>query len=256
MSNDVMIVEGCSTHVRREGQGEPLFLLHGFEGRDWPEELIERLASRYQLIIPDHPGFGASDDPKWLRSIDDLAYFYLSLLEQLSMPSVRVLGHSLGGWVAAEMAIRQPRAIRSLVLVAPLGLRLPGVLTGDVFFWTREERIANLFHDPALAAARINNSSTKEELEQQLKNNYTAARLGWEPRFFNPTLERWVQRIACPAGLVWGDDDKVVPPSYVDVWRQKLPHAQPFVVKDCGHLVHIEKPKELAEIAFRALGES
>jgi pimeloyl-ACP methyl ester carboxylesterase len=255
MSAEAIVIEGCNTRVRRLGEGEPLLLLHGLEGSDWPPELIEQLSAGHQLIIPSHPGFGASEDPKWLRTIDDLAYFYLSLLKELSLPSVRVLGHSLGGWIAAELAIRQPQAVNDMVLVAPLGLRKSGVPTGDIFLWTGEERSSKLFHNQSLSSERLRRGSTKEDLEIQLKNNYSAARVGWEPRFFNPTLDRWAHRISCPVTLVWGDSDQVVPPSYVEVWQQKLPTATSVVVKDCGHLVHVEKPRELAAIVLGVTGK-
>jgi pimeloyl-ACP methyl ester carboxylesterase len=153
------------------------------------------------------------------------------------------------------MAIRNPDVVKSMVLVAPAGLRKKGEIVGDIFLWNREELSRNLVYDDALAKKRLARNFTKEELEIQLKNRYSGARLSWEPRLSNPTLARWVHRIECPVTLVWGDSDKVVPPSYADVWLQKLPNAKSSVIKNCGHLVQIEKPTELAAIILGGTGK-
>jgi pimeloyl-ACP methyl ester carboxylesterase len=255
MNVETIVVEGCRLAQRRMGKGPPLLLLHGMAGCDWPDELLTPLAAHFELIIPDHPGFGGSGTPDWLRSIDDLAYFYLSFMKKSSLPHVSILAHSFGGWVAAEMAIRNPDVVKSMVLVAPAGLRKKGEIVGDIFLWNREELSRNLVYDDALAKKRLARNFTKEELEIQLKNRYSGARLSWEPRLSNPTLARWVHRIECPVTLVWGDSDKVVPPSYADVWLQKLPNAKSSVIKNCGHLVQIEKPTELAAIILGGTGK-
>lgn len=255
MNAEIIEMEGCKLAHRRIGSGPPLLLLHGMGGGEWPEEMLTPLAARFELFIPDHPGFGASETPSWLRHMDDLAYFYLSYLRRLSRTPVTILGHSLGGWIAAEVAIRNPGALTRLFLVAPAGHRKKGSPPGDIFIWNREELMRNLVHDSALAEKRLAKVLTKEEIEVQLKNRYTGARLSWEPRLLSPTLGRWVHRIDCPVTLIWGDDDKVIPASYADEWQKKLPNAKSVLVKNCGHLVQVEKPDELVSIILGGAGE-
>lgn len=255
MNAEVVTLEGCKVAHRRIGSGPPMVLLHGIAGSDWPEDLLAALAAKHELFVPDHPGFGASETPPWLRTMDDMAYFYLSYVQAMAKAPVTLVGHSLGGWIAAEMAIRNADRLSRLVLVAPAGIRKKGTLPGDIFLWNREELMRNLVHDQALAEQRMAKVSTKEEIEIQLKNRYTGARLSWEPRLMNPTLARWAHRIDCPVTLVWGASDKVIPSSYAEVWQEKLPKAKLVTVKDCGHLVHIEKPKELASIILGGAGE-
>ena len=107
--------------MRRAGSGKAILFLHGAGG--WPAWLpfFERLSQRFALTVPEHPGFGGSDDPQWLRDVPDLAMYYLDLLDSAFASPVHVIGHSLGGWTAAEAAVRNTRRIASLTLIAPAG---------------------------------------------------------------------------------------------------------------------------------------
>lgn len=255
MDRQTVTVEGCKIAIRRAGRGQPLLLLHGANGYDWPEPMVSALAERFEVIAPEHPGFGASETPEWLRHIDDMAYFYLSFVEALKIQKANVLAFSFGGWIAAETAAKNSSAFGKMVLVAPAGLRKIGEPTGDFFIWNRTELMNGLMVDKDLIEARLKATPTKEQLEEQLKNRYTTARLSWEPRLFNPVLHRWAHRITNPVTLVWGDSDKIIPPSYRTVWESSLPNVKSSVVSKCGHLVHIEKTAELTALALAALGD-
>ena len=104
----------CRTFVRRGGAGQPLLFLHGAGGLPGWQPFLARLADRYDVIAPDHPGYGQSDTPAWLEEVADLAQFYLEFLKHLSLIGVHVIGHSLGGWIALEMATRSTARIKSL----------------------------------------------------------------------------------------------------------------------------------------------
>ena len=101
-------VRGCGVALRRAGTGRPLLYLHGASDAGQWLPFMDDLASRHDVIVPEHPGFGASDTPAWLDTIPDLANFCLDLIDQLDLEHVDLVGHDLGGWVAAELAVRNP----------------------------------------------------------------------------------------------------------------------------------------------------
>src|SRR5262249_8239493 len=144
-------VRGCGVTLRRAGAGRPLLYLHGASDAGQWLPVIDDLVARRDVIAPEHPGFGASDMPPWLDTIPDLANFYLDLLDQLDLRDVDILGHDLGGWIAAELAVRDPRRLASLTLVAAAGIHVPGEAQTDPFLRTDEQRIRDLFHDPTYA---------------------------------------------------------------------------------------------------------
>ena len=111
--------------------------------------------AEHDVIVPEHPGFGASDTPDWLDTIHDLAYFYLDFLDQLDLDGVHLVGISLGGWIAAELAVRDTRRLASLTLVDAAGIHVKGVPQIDTFLRTDEQRIRDFFHDPKRADEMI-----------------------------------------------------------------------------------------------------
>jgi pimeloyl-ACP methyl ester carboxylesterase len=239
-----LTVAGARIQLGRVGAGKEVLFLHGSAGAVTPLPFFDELAKERALLIPDHPGFGQSDTPEWLLGIGDVAYHYLDLIEQLGLRDLDVVGHSLGGWIAAEIAVRNAGAIRSLTLISPAGVRVKGTLSGDIFMWSLEERAANLFHDPDLAAQALAASRNPDLLERQLKNGYAAARLGWQPRFYNPELQRWLHRIKIPVQLIWGEQDKMLPVEYARAWLEALPQARLAKIPSCGHMPHVERPAE------------
>src|SRR5947209_18205353 len=193
-SQRVIEADGCRIHLRRGGSGEPLLYLHGANGAPAVLPFMEKLAQRFDVLVPEHPGFGASDEPEWLENMHDLAYFYLDVLKSLELRGVHLVGSSLGGWLALEMAVRDASRLKSLVLVGPAGISVPGVSPGDVFLWSPDELARNLFFDPALAEKMLAQPMTPELLDVSLKNRHTVARLGWEPRMHDPFLHKWLHR--------------------------------------------------------------
>jgi len=240
-------VNGVDLHVRSAGSGPPLLYLHPAFGFQDAVPFFQPITERYRVIAPDHPGFGSSGTPEWLRSIADLAYSYLEFLQEHDLHDVRIIGSSLGGWIAAEMAVRDPSRISGLVLLAPAGLRVKGVESGDIFLWTRAELAENLYAEPELARAILKAEPDPASVEVELKNRYTAARVAWEPRLFNPELARWAHRIRMPTLLLWGENDRVLPPAYAEAWTSRLPNIIHSVVPHCGHLPEIEAGKIAAD---------
>jgi pimeloyl-ACP methyl ester carboxylesterase len=237
-----LVTRGVSVRALRGGTGAPILFLHGAGG--WPAWLpfFERLAQRYTLTVPEHPCFGASDDPHWIRTVPDLAMYYLDVLDAAASSPVHVIGHSLGGWIAAEAAARNCHRFASLTLLAPAGIRVKGIPPGDNFIWSPEEAAHNRFYDQNLAEAFLNAPPpTDAMLDEQLQTRLAAVKFGWEPRWFNPDLEKWLHRIALPTHVVWGREDKVLPSAYAPLWGERIAGAQLSVIEGCGHAPHVEK---------------
>jgi pimeloyl-ACP methyl ester carboxylesterase len=241
-------VDGCRINLRRGGSGAPLVFLHGASGAPAIQPFMEQLAQRFEVLVPEHPGFGLSDEPEWLDNIHDLAYFYLDFLKRLDLEKVVLVGSSLGGWIALEMAVRDSARIKALVLVSPAGIRAPGLQPADTFLMSPEELARQLFHDPKLAQARLAEPVTPESVEISLKNRHTTARLAWEPRFHDPHLGKWLHRIEVPVQLVWGEQDRILPLAFADELKRLIPKAALGLIKDAGHLPHVEKPAEFCDL--------
>jgi pimeloyl-ACP methyl ester carboxylesterase len=241
-------IDGCKTHLWRGGRGEPLLFLHGANGAPVVLPFMEKLALRFDVLVPEHPGYGKSDEPEWLENIHDIAYFYLDFLKQLNLKNVTVVGSSMGGWIAMEMAVRDTSRLKSLVLSSPAGIAAPGVRAADIFLMAPEEMVRNLFVDQKLAEARL---AQPEDIDVSLKNRHTTARLAWEPRLHDPYLPKWLHRIDVPVKILWGRQDRILPVAFVDVYRKLLPKAEISILENCGHLPHAEKPDEFVEIICR-----
>jgi pimeloyl-ACP methyl ester carboxylesterase len=241
-------VRGTKITLKRGGKGRKLLYLHGANGAATVQPFMEMLAKNYEMLIPEHPGFGGSEEPAWLDTIHDLAYFYLDLLEQMDLRDVHLVGASLGGWLALEIAVRDASRFRRITAVGPLGIYLPGVKRGDLFLWSPEEKVRNLFYDQKLADRMLAQPASPEQIEAEVKNLHTVARLAWEPRMFDPHLSKWLHRVRPPTQIIWGEHDKVLPAEYAAEFRKLIPGARVDIVKQCGHLPHTEKPEEFARL--------
>ncbi len=197
---------------------------------------MAELAGRFEVIVPDHPGFGQSSTPPWLDTIGDLAHFYRAFIEALGLHDVILAGHGIGGWIACELALRDTRGLRALVLVDAAGLPLieDGV---DTFMLSPDALVkasyADVRHAPVDDAFRA----------QQPKNALMTARVGWRPRFYDPQLAKWLHRLRLPALIVWGDRDAVFPPRQAETFAAAIPGARKALISAAGHLPHIEQPQ-------------
>jgi pimeloyl-ACP methyl ester carboxylesterase len=240
-----------NVRLLRAGHGSTLIFLHGAGGFPGWIAFLETLSARFDVLAPEHPGFGNSENPALIRNVSDMAMYYLDFLDALGAKEVHLVGHSLGGWIAAELAVRNSTRLASLALIAPAGIRVKGVPVGDNFIWSPEETVRNLYHDQSLAEQILARTPTEEEAELALKNRFMAAKLGWEPRWFNPALERWLHRLQVPTLVLWGENDKLLPSRYAALWGERVPDVKIEVIPQCGHLPHIEK----ADLTARKISE-
>lgn len=237
-------IAGCKIRVLRGGKGAPLLYLHGARGGGVWMPFMEKLSASFEVIAPEHPGFGGSETPEWLDTVGDLAYFYLDFIAKLGLKDLTLAGGSLGGWTAAEIAIRSCHDLRALILSCPAGIHVKGQPKGDIFLWSNEDMIRNMYHDRKLADEMLKVPLTDDEQMTLAKNKLTSARLAWQPRLYNPHLHKWLHRISVPTLLLWGDDDKIIPPAYGPVFQQLIPGSKLEVFKNCGHAPQTEKMDE------------
>src|SRR5438132_10483244 len=153
----------------------PLVFLHGGGHTGWMA-FLEELSQRFAVFAPEHPGFGQSDDPPWLDEIPDLAYFHLDLLQALGLDRVHLMGTSLGGWVAAEMAVRSTARLQSLTLVGAVGITANGETIPDIFRMPVAENLRRFYADPQQAARRLGDLA-KADMNLVAKNRATVMRL-------------------------------------------------------------------------------
>ena len=235
-SRTVLTVEAAQVRLMRAGSGAPLLFLHGADAFTSWAPFMDDLAKRFDVIVPDHPGFGRSETPPWLDTIGDLAHFYRALIETLGLRDVTLVGHGLGGWIACEVALRDTRALSSLVLVDAAGL--PLVVDGvDTFMCSPAELRGASYLDERRAP------ELDDDLRaQQAKNALMTARLAWQPRFYDPQLAKWLHRLRLPTLIVWGAGDVIFPPLQAAAFERAIVGAQTVMIPDAGHLPHLEQP--------------
>ena len=247
-------IAGCRTEIFRGGAGAPLLFLHGANGIAGWMPFMTRLAGHFDLWAPSHPGFGQSDTPEWLDNIADLAYFYLDFLDRFGLDGVHLVGTSLGGWISAEIAVRDTGRIKSLTLVDAAGIHVKGVPKGDLFMWSAEEKIRNGFHDQKIAEKMLAATPSEADIDFELKNRFTAAKLAWHPRFYNPDLAKWLHRIDVPTLILWGDSDKIFPPAYGAAYHDLIPGSELRIVPRCGHAPQYEQVDDFIDGVLSVAG--
>jgi pimeloyl-ACP methyl ester carboxylesterase len=250
---DTVTVAGARIRLWRgmpETEGAPpLVFLHGAGGHAGWMPFLDELAARFAVFAPEHPGFGQSDDPPWLDEIADLAYFHLDLLAALGLDRVHLIGTSLGGWVAAEMAVRSTARLASLTLVGAVGITADGEAIPDTFRMPDAENLRRYYADPARAARRLADLA-KADMASVAKNRATVTRLAYRPRFHNPGLAKWLHRIDVPTLLLWGEADGLVPPRFGEAYRALIPGARLVVLPYAGH-APFDEQKDAFLAAFR-----
>lgn len=227
-------------HVLQAGGGDkvPVVFLHGAGGGGQWFEVLDDLAKTWPVYYPEHPGFGQSDLPEWLDTMTELAIFYWDILDTLHLPRISLIGSSMGGWLAAEMSVLQPQRVHRLVLADAVGVMPPVPEAPDFFMIPAEEMARWLWAHPEKVPPQ-----PPPEPAILIKNRTTVARFAWSPRFYNPKLCHWLYRISCPTLIVWGQEDRLVPPAMAEPYRSGIPNARLELVPDAGHLPFREQPE-------------
>jgi len=234
-------INGVRTVVHTIGSGPALVFLHGtgtFTGFD----MARAWAAQHTVIIPYHAGFGDSDDAEAIDTIEDHVLHYMDLFDRLGLEQFDLAGFSLGGWLAAEFAIRQPQRLRKLVLVAPAGLVVASAPAPGLFEIAPQELPSYLAHDPA-AALRYFPQAPDPAFDARLGREVTGfAKLIQSYPQGNPKLAHWLHRIGAPTLVLWGAEDRLRPTAQAQAWMAGLPDARLVLVPATGHLVFEETP--------------
>jgi pimeloyl-ACP methyl ester carboxylesterase len=261
------MMQTATAQVRRIGQvelevfetgpttGDPLLILHDVDyvnGLNYP--YITSLARTWRVTAPSHPGFGGSSLPDGFDSVDDLAYLYLDLLEQIG--PAHVLGFGFGGWIAAEVAIRCVHRIKSLVLVDALGIKVGDRTTRDIvdtFVVSPSELVSLTWHDAERGQREMplpvaDRGFSEDDLAVLLGNRRSAALFGWKPFMHSPKLYERLKRIDCPTLVVWGSSDRVVTPEYGRAYSASIPGARFERIEQAGHYPYLEQPDQFAAV--------
>ena len=242
---EFLTLGGIAIEVERRGSGKPMLVLQGEETLEADASFVEELAKSHEVIIPSPPGFGASERPLWMTNPSDMAFVMLDLVEAMKLADATVLGFSLGGWIAAEMAVMDDSFISKLVLVDPYGIKLGGPTDRDIadIWLLHPSKVAALkWHDQA-KGKRDFSKLPDDQLAVIARNTETTARFCWEPYMHNPKLKHRLHRIQVPTLVVWGEQDGIVKADpYGRGYAGLIPGAQFKAIKNAGHLPHLEQP--------------
>ncbi|HEY3920312.1 MAG TPA: alpha/beta hydrolase [Stellaceae bacterium] len=245
MAGEALIAVGdAEIEVARRGTGQPLLFLPGEDMLEAESAFVAGLAERFEVIIPSPPGFGRSSRPDWLTAPSDVAYLLLSLLKKLGLGRVPAIGCSLGGWIAAEMAIKDDACFARLVLIAPYGVKLGRPSERDfVDLWQLppQKREALKWRDSE-KGKRDMAAMGDDELGRLTRNLESFARFGWEPYLHNPKLKHLLYRVAAPTLLLWGEEDGIAGADYARGYAKLIPGARVMTIADAAHYPHLEQP--------------
>jgi pimeloyl-ACP methyl ester carboxylesterase len=179
--------------------------------------------------------------------MDDMVFHYVDLLDALELERVSVLGTSIGGWIAAELAVARPDRVERLVLVAAAGIKVDGVDRFDVFLNPIEETLLHLFHDPARTGQLLPTEIGADVIVRAYREASSLARLSWAPYLYNPKLEQRLARIKAPTLIVWGENDRFLPVAHAQAYASGIPKSKLRLIGHCGHLVPLEQTERFTQ---------
>jgi pimeloyl-ACP methyl ester carboxylesterase len=245
-------VGGVKTVVKAVGHGRPVLFLHGaatLEGFDF----AEGLADRFRVLLPSHPGFGFSGPAPHVAGMADMVLHYLNLLDAMDLAEKpHLMGFSMGGWMATELAGLARERFGKVVLVAPAGLNDPAHPATNLGEIAPQDLPAYLAHDVQVALRYFPDGSDPAAAEafgaDRVREGETLGRVLAPFGMGHPNLRRFLARITNPALVVWGTEDRLLPASQAPLWAEALPNARTLLVEGAGHFVMQEKPEVLTRI--------
>ncbi len=249
MHKDKIAVRDHSIEAWRGGSGKPLVFLHGGGVFSQNIPFLELLAARRSVLAPRHPAFGGSAQPATIRTVDDVAYFYLDMLDTLDLKNVVLVGSSFGGWIASEICIRSTERIAGLVLIDAVGCKFGGREEreiADIYALPEEDVLRRTYAQPERFAPNYT-ALPEAEVTEIVHDRVALTRFGWRPYMHNPSLANWLHRIKVPTLVVWGEKDGIVSPEYGHMFATRIPRASFVSEPDAGHFPQIEKPAEIAQ---------
>jgi len=250
----------------RVGTGRPVLLIHGVNPVHPAAPFLAKLAAHAELIAPSHPGFGGSPLPPDFDTMYDLVQLYLAILDGIAQDNATVIGFSFGGWIAAELAVVNPKRLGRLILVDPVGIKPGGREDRDIvhFFNTDPNELNRCsWHDPARRPvgiyglgwqATISEAMTDQEMISFARNWDALCLYAWKPHMYNPQLRHWLHRISVPVKLIWGESDRIVTPEYGRAYAGLIPGAEFAIIPGAGHHPELEQPDAFVTAVTEFLG--
>ena len=240
--------------VSERGEGLAFLLLHGGGGPLTVSGFAELLAGQRhaRVITPTHPGFAGTPRPDWLTSVGGLAALYAALLDELDVAGATVVGNSIGGWIAAEMALLDTQRIDSFVLVDAVGIEVRGHPIADFFSLTPRQVAEFSYHDPDRFG--IDPTKLPPEAQRHMAGNRAALAVYGGTSMNDPRLAERLTSVTRPTLVVWGDSDRIVDPEYGRAYAEAIPGAQYRLLPETGHLPQIETPGQLLDAIWSFAG--
>jgi pimeloyl-ACP methyl ester carboxylesterase len=242
--------------VLQGGSGDPLLFLHGAGGLH-EGQYLEQLAQSFTVYAPSHPGFGASEGFEHLDDIIDLALYYHDFMDELGIESAHIVGHSMGGMLAAEIAALCSHRVRRLVLANAVGLWRDDAPVLDFFVLGPDQLLPYIVHDPQSEAVLeafpvpASQDDMIEMMYQRIQSYSSAGKFLWP--IPDRGLKRRIHRIQSPTLIVWGESDRLVAPSYAEDFRSSIPNSRVVIMKECAHLPMFEKRDEFVSLVTEFL---
>ena len=251
--------KGTRCRVLEGGSGAPLVFFHGAGGLLRDNPFLDQLAQGHHVFAPEWPGYGESTGEELLEDMLDFTLHGWDLVEALGLKQPSLVGHSMGGMIAAEMACVAPHDLAKLVLVSPAGLWMDEHPIPDIFALLPYQIAEVLFHDPQQGQALLTGGADLSDMEA-LKDFYIGSqrRLSMAGKILFPIpnrrLSKRLYRLSAPTLLLWGRSDALIPPLYAERWRESVPHAELAWIDDAGHMAPYEQPGAFVDVATRYLG--
>jgi len=250
---------GATVRVLEGGRGATVVFLHGASGLLPDNPFLDQLAERYHVYAPELPGYGDSTGDERLDDMLDFALHGWDVVSALGLQRPHLLGHSMGGMIAAEMACIASNDLAKLVLVSPAGLWIPEHPIPDLYAMLPFEFAQLLFHDPVAGAALLTGGLDFSNLEA-IRDFYiaNAKRMGVASKILFPIpnrgLARRLYRLTADTALMWGKSDRLIPPVYAKRWQELVPAARLVVFDDAGHMLPYEQPAAFVAAVTNVLG--
>jgi pimeloyl-ACP methyl ester carboxylesterase len=244
-----VVVNGTRIDLIERGSGRPLLFLHAENGIEPAAAAIAELAKSARVIAPTHPGYGRSELPKGMRSVDDLAYFYLDFFDQLDLRDLTVVGVSLGAWIAAEIAVKTTARLSRLVMANAVGVKVGERESRDIvdiFALTEPEYLEIAYCDPNVGK-RDYKALPDAEVLAAARAREATARIAWNPYFHDPRLKSRLHRIRIPTLFLWGSHDRMLSEAYGRAYCAMIAGARFEPIDRAGHFPDHEQPKVFAE---------
>lgn len=246
-------VDVASTNLRYQtsGNGPPLLWLHGIWGESGWRPHLQVLSEHFQVYRIDLPGYPGSEKPSWIKSVRELAYFMIDVLDALGLERTLVGGHCLGGWLGAELALLRPQRVSKLALISPLGVLRDWTKSPNLFYSDPVELPSYFFKDYERTYEEAKHFVPKDLGdwdEDFLTSREGSAYYAFDPYLHDSTFAHRLHHLTIPTLAIWGSEDKIVASEHCEDWNGRIGNSKSAVVQGTGHIPFVEEPDQVLNI--------